>query len=59
MKSKIEDHSVIIQGVNDTTTVAESRASALNNENYFSQKALPCIDFERLQEIVEGEVVRG
>ena len=54
MKSKIGDRSVIMKGVNNITAIAESRASALNNDNYSPQRDLRCIDFERLQKIGEG-----
>ena len=39
--------------------IKESRASVENNENYFPQRALRCINFERLQNIEEGEVVKA
>ena len=48
-----------MKGVFNTTAIAESRASALNNENYSPQRALQCIGFEHLQNIGNGEVVKA
>ena len=59
MTSKIGDRSVIMKGVFNTTAIAESRASVENNENYSPQRALRCIDFEHLQNIDDGEVVKA
>ena len=39
--------------------VRESRASALNPDNYSPQRAHRCIDFECLQNIGKGEVVKA
>ena len=46
MTSKIEDHSVIMKGVYNTTAITESRASAMNSANYSPQGAHRCIDSE-------------
>ena len=54
MKSKIGDCSGFIQGVNETTAVAESLVSTLNDENYYPQRDHRCIDLEGFGKIGEG-----
>ena len=58
MKSKIGDRSGIIQGLNDTTATTESRASALNDDNYFLQMAYRCINSEGFEKVGKGRLLK-